>query len=215
MIYLDKHFVGADLILRRGGHINRSNLPFYQFLIDNFDELRRFYQGYQCELVQHPDGFFYLLSKGGLIPTRLLPMPCVHLGMFIAMKSRDPEITRSSGRISLENLLQSIETSVPRETLQKVYAPKQRESSADTRIAEEIQKALKMLAEMRFLEIQGDTIRPLEAIQRFAEMARHDNNPDGLSRLVLSEQRGVVFQIPDESTEEELEESGEGDERTD
>ena len=215
MIYLDKHFVGADLILRRGGHINRSNLSFYQFLIDNFDELRRFYQGYQCELVQHPDGFFYLLSKGGLIPTRLLPMPCVHLGMFIAMKSRDPEITRSSGRISLENLLQSIETSVPRESLQKVYAPKQRESSADTRIAEEIQKALKMLAEMRFLEIQGDTIRPLEAIQRFAEMARHDNNPDELSRLVLSEQRGVVFQTPDESTEEELEESGEGDERTD
>lgn len=29
MIYLDKHFVGADLILRRGGHINRSNLSFY------------------------------------------------------------------------------------------------------------------------------------------------------------------------------------------
>lgn len=215
MIYLDKHFVGADLILRRGGHINRSNLSFYQFLIDNFDELRSFYQGYQCELVQHPDGFFYLLSKSGLIPTRLLPMPCVHLGMFIAMKSRDPEITRSSGRINLENLLQSIETSVPRETLQKVYAPKQRESSADTRIAEEIQKALKMLAEMRFIEIQGDTIRPLEAIQRFAEMARHDNNPDELSRLVLSEQRGVIFQTPDQSTEEELEESGEGDERTD
>lgn len=215
MIYLDKHFVGADLILRRGGHINRSNLSFYQFLIDNFDELRSFYQGYQCELVQHPDGFFYLLSRGGLIPTRLLPMPCVHLGMFIAMKSRDPEITRSSGRINLENLLQSIETSVPRETLQKVYAPKQRESSADTRIAEEIQKALKMLAEMRFIEIQGDTIRPFEAIQRFAEMARHDNNPDELSRLVLSEQRGVVFQTPDQSTEEELEESGEGDERTD
>lgn len=215
MIYLDKHFVGADLILRRGGHINRSNLSFYQFLIDNFDELKSFYQGYQCELVQHPDGFFYLLSKGGLIPTRLLPMPCVHLGMFIAMKARDPEITRSSGRIGLENLLQSIETLVPRETLQKVYAPKQRESLADTRIAEEIQKALKTLAEMRFLEIQGETIRPLEAIQRFAEMARHDNNPDELSRLVLSEQRGVVFQTPDESTEEESEEIGEDDERTD
>lgn len=215
MIYLDKHFVGADLILRRGGHINRSNLSFYQFLIDNFDELKGFYHGYQCELVQHPDGFFYLLSKGGLIPTKLLPMPCVHLGMFIAMKSRDPEITRSSGRISLENLLQSIETSVPREALQKVYAPKQRESSTDTRIAEEIQRALKTLAEMRFIEIQGETIRPLEAIQRFAEMARHDNNPDELSRLVLTEQRGVVFQTPDESADDELEESGEDDERTD
>lgn len=124
-------------------------------------------------------------------------------------------ITRSSGRISLENLLQSIETSVPRETLQKVYAPKQRESSTDTRIAEEIQKALKTLAEMRFIEIQGETIRPLEAIQRFAEMARHDNNPDELSRLVLTEQRGVVFQTPDESADDELEESGEDDERTD
>lgn len=215
MIYLDKHFVGADLVLRRGGHINRSNLSLYQFVIDNFDEMMSFYKGYQCELVQHPDGFFYLLSKGGLIPTRLLPMPCVHLGIFIALKSRDPEITRSSGRISLDNLLQSIEASVPRETLQKVYAPKQRESSTDSRITEEILKALKTLAEMRFLEIQGETIRPLEAIQRFAEMARHDNIPDERSRLVLTEQRGVVFQVPDESSEEDSEETGEDDERTD
>lgn len=214
MIYLDKHFVGADLILRRGGHINRSNLSHYQFVIDNFDEMMSFYKGYQCDLVQHPDGFFYLMSKGGLIPTRLLPMPCVHLGIFIALKARDPEITRSSGRISLDNLLQSIEASVPRETLQKVYAPKQRESSTDTRITEEIQKALKTLAEMRFLEIQGDSIKPLEAIQRFAEMARHDNDPDELNRLVLTEQRGVVFQVPDESTEEDGEETGEDDERT-
>lgn len=215
MIYFDKHFVGADLILRRGGHINRSNLSYYQFLIDNFDELKRFYSGYQSELVQHPDGFYFLLSKGGLIPTRLLPKQCVHLGMFIALKSRDPEITRSSGRIGLENLLQSIETSVPRDTLQKVYAPKQREASADMRITEEIQKALKTLAEMRFLEFQGEFIRPLESIQRFAEMARHNNTPDDLGRLVLSEQRGVVFQAPTESADEDIEENGEEDEGTD
>lgn len=207
MIYHDKHFVDVDLILRQGGHINRSNLTLYQFVIDHFDEFKSFYQGYQCELVQHPDGFFFLLSKGGLIPSKILPKPCVHLGMFIALKTRDPEITRSSGRISLSNLMQSIETSVPRETLQQVYAPKQRESLSDARIAEEIRKALKTLTDMRFIEMQGEVIKPLEAIHRFAELARHDNNPDELSRLVLAEQRGVVFQTAEEETDDDKDEN--------
>ncbi|MDX9958624.1 MAG: hypothetical protein RBT68_09305, partial [Spirochaetia bacterium] len=148
------------------------------------------------------------------IPSRILPKPCVHLGIFIALKTRDPEITRASGRISLGNLLQSIETSVPRETLQKIYAPKQRETSTDTRITEEINKALKMLAELRFLEIQGSAIKPLEAIHRFADLARHDNEPDELSRLVLTEQRGVVFQASDEEIEEEIEEDRDENEGT-
>ncbi|MBC2731172.1 chromosome partition protein MukE [Thiobacillus sp.] len=215
MNYLDRHFVDADLILRRGGHINRSNLSLYQFLIDNFDDFKTFYQGYQCELVQHSDGFFFLLSKGGLIPCRILPKTCVHLGMFIALKTRDPEITRSSGRISLFNLMQSIETSVPRETLQLVYAPKQRESTSDNRIAEEIRKALKTLADLRFIELQGDTIKPLEAINRFAELARHDNNPDEMSRLVLTEHKGVVFQAYEEESEEEVDEDRDENEGTD
>jgi len=202
MIYLTRQFIESDLILRRGGHINRSNLPLYQFVTDHYDNLDQFYLGYQCKLTQHQDGFFYLLSKGGLIPTRLLPLPCIHLGMFIALKMRDPEITRSSGKIDLDGLLRSIEVSVPRETLQKVYAPKQREASVDTKITEEIQKALKDLARLNFVEIKGEIIRPLESINRFAELARHDNSPDELARIVLMD-RGVVFQESDEDDSED------------
>lgn len=215
MNYLDRHFVDADLILRRGGHINRSNLSLYQLLIDHFDDLKAFYQGYQCELIQHSDGFFFLRSRGGLIPSRILPKPCVHLGIFIALKTRDPEITRSSGRISLPNLMQSIETSIPRETLQQVYAPKQRESSSDNRIAEEIKKALKTLVDLRFIEMHGDAIKPLEAIHRFAELARHENNPDEIGRLVLTEHKGVIFQAFGEESEEEADDDRDENEGTD
>lgn len=193
MMFFDRRFVEADISLRRGGHINRSDLLLYQFLIDNYEDLARFYASYESELIQHPDGFFFLLTTGGHIPSRLLPLPCVHVGMFIALKMRDPEITRSSGRLKLDWLLQSIGASVSRDTLQRVYAPKQKEASADAKITEEIQRALRILAELHFVELQGDAIKPLEAIHRFAEMARHENTPDDLARIVLSEQRGVVF----------------------
>lgn len=213
MWYLEHRFAECDVILRQGGHINRSDLALYQFLCDHYADMTQFYRGYGCNLIQHPDGFFFLLAQDSMIRTRLLPLPCVHLGMFIVLRMRDPEITRSSGRIRTESLLQAIETSVPRETLLKVYAPKQREASADARIAEEIQRALTTLANLRFLGIQGDVIRPLEAIHRFAELARHENTPDDLARMLLTEQRGVVFEAEGEAPEET--EDQEEDEGTD
>jgi chromosome partition protein MukE len=204
MIFEDKRFAEVDVILRRGGHVNRSDFIAYQFLCEHFEELRRFYEPYGCRLVQHPDGFFFLIAQGGLIRSRLLPVSCVHLGMFIALKTRDPEITRSSGRIGVQQLLQAIETSVPRDTLQRVYAPKQREASADARITEEIHRVLRLLQGLRFIEVVEDTIRPTEAIHRFAELARHENNPDQDARALLDVQRAVVFR--DLGTETALEE---------
>jgi chromosome partition protein MukE len=215
MMYLERRFAECDVILRQGGHVNRSDLAHYQFLCDHYDDLTQFYKGYGCNLVQHPDGFFFLLAQNSMLRTRLLPLPCVHLGMFIALRMRDPEITRSSGRIRTDSLLQAIDASVPRETLLRVYAPKQREASADARVTEEIQRTLKTLANLRFLEIQGDVIRPLEAIHRFAELARHENTPDDLARMLLTEQRGVVFQEEGESEAPEEIEDQEEDEGTD
>jgi hypothetical protein len=49
-----------------------------------------------------------------------------------------------------------------------------------------------MLESLRFLKVQGDIIRPTEAINRFAELARHDNEPDDAAREALLLQRGVV-----------------------
>lgn len=199
MIFASHNFVDIDVILRQGGHINRSDIVLYQFLCDHYEELRLFYERYQCSLVQHPDGFFFLLSQGGILPSRLMPKTCMHLGMFIALKMRDPEITRTSGKLTVKQLLQAIETSVPRETLQRIYAPKQREASQDERIVEEIMRALRMLEGLRFLVIKESVIRPTEAINRFAELARHDNEPDPAAREALFIQRGVTFESGDET----------------
>jgi chromosome condensin MukBEF MukE localization factor len=215
MNFLDKRFAEIDLLLRRGGHVNRSSLDIYEWLCDNFAELKLFYAGFSAILEQHPDGFFYLTVPGtgaGIrIRSRLLPKSCVHLGTFIALKARDPEITRSSGRITVSQLLTDIETTVPRDVLQKVYAPKHKESILDTRIAAEINNALKTLAELCFIELRGDTLKPLEAINRFAELARHDNAPDEAARIQMELGRGVVFleAAEDEEIEEDNDEQDE------
>lgn len=193
MIFESNKFVEVDLLLRRGGHVNRSSLVAYAWVKDNFDELKAFYTRYGCSLSQHPDGFYCLTLLNGLIRSRLLPKTCIHLGMFIALKARDPEITRSSGWLQIPQLLQDIETSVPKETLQSVYAPGRKESVVDEKISMEILAALKILTELQFVEVNGQAIRPLESIQRFAELARHDNNPSDETRMHLVVERGVVF----------------------
>ncbi|MCL2660591.1 MAG: chromosome partition protein MukE, partial [Acidobacteriaceae bacterium] len=156
MNFLDKRFADVDLVLRRGGHINRSSLDAYEWICDNFMELKEFYSRFLTTLEQHPDGFFYLSVSGTKIRSRLLPKQCVYLGIFIALKARDPEITRSSGRIAIAQLMTDIETTVSRDILQKIYAPGRKESVIDARIAIEINNALKVLSDLCFIELRGD-----------------------------------------------------------
>lgn len=192
-VFHDDQFVEIDLLLRRGAHINRSNLAPYEFLSQNFAELEEFYRRYGCSLLQHPDGFFFMTVRGGLMRTRLLPKSCMHLGQFIGLKARDPEITRSHGRIAIVQLLKDIETLVPRETLQAIYAPGRRDATVDECISDEIMKAMKLLGDLGFIEIADKAVRPLEAISRFSELARHDNSPNDDAKLHVAIRRGVVF----------------------
>lgn len=205
MNYLDKEFADVDLILRRGGHINRSALALYDWVCRNHDDLKALYANYGSTLTQHPDGFFFLTLSGGKLRSRLLPRTCVHLGMFIALKARDPEITRSSGWMGTTQLLHDIETSVPKAPLQEVYAPGAKENVVDDRISLAITNALKVLDELCFIELRGDRFRPLEAIGRFAEFARHNNAPDDDARIQMSIERGVVFH--DAADGEEIEDT--------
>ncbi len=212
MNYLDREYADVDLILRRGGHINRSELALYDWVCRNHDDLKALYTNYGSTLTQHPDGFFFLTLSGGKLRSRLLPRTCVHLGMFIALKARDPEITRSSGWMGTTQLLHDIETSVPKGTLQEVYAPGAKENVVDDRISLAITNALKVLDELCFIELRGDRFRPLEAIGRFAEFARHDNAPDDDARIQMSIERGVVFH--DATDGEEIEDTNNDSDET-
>jgi chromosome condensin MukBEF MukE localization factor len=203
MIFYTRQFAQADSALRQGKHISRNDYTTYEFLTQNYGELERFYASYPARLVQHPDGFFFLLPKGDLIPSKFLPKSVMHLGQFIALKCRDPEITKSDGRISLAALINDLETSVPADTLSKVYAHRQKEVLTGGRIHEEVRRALRTLDELQFIRLDSETLTPLEAIHRFAEVARHGGALDETSALALLLQRGVVTE-QDEGDEEEI-----------
>jgi len=205
MIYLDPRFARSDVALRRGAHISRIDYADYQFITENFDAIERFYENYGCRIAQHPEGFFFLLAKGGMLPVKTLPKSAMHLGMFIAMKARDPEITRSNSRIAIESLLKDLETSVPAATLQATYAPKQKEASSGAKVVEEVQRCLRLLNQLGFIDMDGENLTPRDAIRRFEDLARHNNAPDEMTRLALEVQRGVVFDESEPS-------GGEGDE---
>jgi len=207
MIFHERQFVEVDLLLRRGGHINRSNLRAYEWVSENFEDLVSFYNSYGCALHRHPDNFIFMTTNGGQIRSRLLPKSCVHLGMFLALKMRDPEILRSSGRISLGALLQDLDTTVPRPTLIAVYAPHGKEGTSDERIVGEVNAALKILHELNLIELSEDTVLPLEALARFSEVARHENEPDEFARLQLAVQKGIQFREVSEQAHSDVQQS--------
>lgn len=191
-VLFTRQFAQADTALRQGKHISRQEYKDYEFVSHNFDEMERFYLTYQCRLVQHPDGFFYLLPRGDLMPVKTLPAAAMHLGQFIALKCRDPDITRTDGRINTAALINDLETTIPAETLSRVYGRKQKEVLSGERIHEEVRRALRLLGELRFVRIEGEEIVPTEAIARFMEMARHGNEPSEQAALAMALMRGVV-----------------------
>lgn len=203
MIFTTPKFAEIDTALRRGRHISRNDIGTYEFITQNFDDFESFYSAYGVRLIQHPDGFFFLLARDGMMPTRVLSRSAMHLGMFIAFKRRDPDLTRSEGRMSIAALIQDLGTSVPAETLAQVYAPKQKASLEGERIHTEVMRALKVLAELGFIETTDDQLIAHDAINRFAELAKHSNAPTDTAKLGLEVQRGVVFDIPEEVTGED------------
>lgn len=207
MIFYTREFAEIDTALRRGKHLSRSDYATHEYVSQHFEDMERFYASYGCRLIQHPDGFFFLLTRGGLMPVRTLPRSVMHLGMFIALKVRDPELTRSDGRMSVAGLILDLETSISVETITKVYAPKQKEVLSGARVHEEIMRVLRTLDELGFVEMMGDQLIAREAIQRFAEMARHNNAPTETAKLGLEVQRGVVFDVIDEVVAEDTDAS--------
>lgn len=207
---IDPKFAAADVLLRSGGQVNRSDYSDYEYITHQLDELQRFYAGYQASLIHHPDGFFFLHAQDGVLPTRVLPRSTMHMGQFICLKLRHPDSTRSAGVLSVHLIVHELESSLPRAELLRIYAPKNVLAVAPSRALDQMHKAINELARLRFVRKKGDALTPLESIRRFAELARHGNDPDELGRLAL-QARGVILDAedlvdegdPDDETEAE------------
>jgi len=206
MIFHSPEFVDADLTLRRGGHVNRTNFALHGWMCTNFEELESFYSNFGCTLQQHPDGCFFLVSSGKKIKTRVLPKPCIHLGTFLALKARDPEITKTSGWIPIDQLFQDLMTTTSKETLSNVYAPRAKESVISRKISEELKASIKTLSELNFIEVRESALKPLEAVGRFADLARYNNEPDNIAKDRLINQFGMTWTFDDSEDQEDAEE---------
>jgi chromosome condensin MukBEF MukE localization factor len=213
VIYKDSLFPPLDTALRRGAHIDPQSDPQgYQLLCENHAELRTFYAGYRCTLKHHPDGVFFLVpdSKDSVLKTRVLPASCAHIALALLYKQRDPEILQTGGTFSVENFIADLLAMMPSETLQRIYAPKRRESSTDERIREEMLRALKILDDLGCLTIRDGTITPLAGLAHFADPLRPINTHDPEVRNTLTRQAGVVWRdaealtVADRDNDEEV-----------
>lgn len=177
----------VDVSLRAGRHITTEEIGYYEFIVQNFEDLTNFYQKYDCCLVEHSDGFFYLFSHGEIIPTYQLNRRCVQVGQTVAYLSRQPIVTLSLGAISVEDILQTLQTLMTRESLKALFAPISGDATADKTIVDEVVKALRVLSKCNFVvKVQGEHLyRPTPAIGRFADMARYDNTPSEIAKLRL------------------------------
>lgn len=193
---IDPKFAAIDVRLRSGAQVNRTDYEDYEYLCQNLEDLQRFYAVYQATLTQHPDGFFFLNAQDGLIRSRRLPHSTMHMGQFICFKSREAESTRFSSVLSKQQIVQELETSLPQDQLLRIYGPGHGRTVALSTALKQMHKSMKELERLHFVQSNGDALKPLESICRFAELARHGNEPDESGRLAL-EARGVVLGAED------------------
>lgn len=194
-VFYKPHFPKVDTALRMGCHITTDDFVSHEFVAQNFSELCQFYATYEAALIEHPDGFFFLHTDDGVIPSRNLPKSCVHIGQLLAHMAREPLITKTRGIVALDQIFQRLSTMFSAELLGKIYAPKARENGTEKQIKKEVHRALRILARLNFVTFEPgmEALFITDAINRFADVARHDNNPSPAAQKDLEIKRGIKF----------------------
>jgi len=186
-------FAPVDIILRRGGNINRSNYAAYEYLRQNEAELGVFYGQFGATLRHHAEGCYFLVGPDSIFDTELLKRSCLHLGLFILYKSRDESSTRTAHWLEIRALMNELESLVPADILRRAYTPKCRDISFKTKFSEAFEHAIATLEWLNFVEISNDTVRALEALRRFADPYKTQDADGDARRLRLLLQSGIVL----------------------
>ena len=175
-VILDELFPEVDLALRRGRHLGREDGPAYGFLNDAHDHLEPFYRRFGAELVFKSEGYFYLLPTGDGLGRRQLNAGEMLVGQSMALLSLDPDHLVKGGKISRDLVLQRLMSLVGQEELIRRFHPRRRkvdERTAAEAIRTRVGSALRVLADLGFVDLVGDDelqLRP--AVMRFAEPVR-------------------------------------------
>lgn len=196
-------FAEIDTALRIGTHVSSGDYGAYEFVAQNFDELSELYSKYGATLVAHPDGFYFLNTVDSVIPSRVLPKSCTHLGKLLAYLAREPETIKTGGTITFERVLQTMSTMFSPELVRRIYT--WNGNGADKHVIKEIERALRLLANLGFVQLEGglSKITFTPAIGRFVDVAKHDNDPSQAARKDLRTRRGISFAPFDDTKPDE------------
>jgi chromosome partition protein MukE len=185
----DTRFVDVDLALRRGQHIDREDADWYGYLLDAQAVLEPFYRRYGCELIQRPDGYFFLLPTGDKVSKRLLGLPEMIVGQAAALLYLDPSTVESGGVVTKDDLLSHLAAVMGTDALVGVFNPKRKRM--DERVAQEtvrqrVAEGLRKLAQLGFISLGEDNrVHLRSALMRFADPVRGAGSPrDALERLI-------------------------------
>ncbi len=187
----DPLFPCIDHRLRCGFHVDSDDIADYEFLLYTADWLQGFYAGYQCRLIQAPEGYWYLRSEGDLLGHRRLSLAEMLVGQVLALMRMDPVWLSQTGWIPRTKVLETLEHLLGRERLASQLAPRSRareHHADDRRIREAVDKALNGLEALGFVRQRRDTaeLLPRRPLMRFVAAVRGSADPrEALERLVL------------------------------
>jgi chromosome partition protein MukE len=211
-VLLDADFPELDVALRRGRHVDRDDVAWYELLTQAQEHLEPFYRRYGCELVYKTDGFYYLLPVGEKMPRRQLSASDMLVGQALALLYLDPAAVERGGRVTMEDLIAQLVAVLGSDALILAFNPKRRRY--DERVAQKTARAkvsqtARHLATLGFVELEGEALRLRPALLRFAEPVRGLTEPaEALARLVA---QGEVSLATEDAADEEGEPEDDGE----
>lgn len=204
-VVLDPAFAEVDMDLRQGRHINQHESERYGFLRDAHEHLERFYRQYDCELRHATEGFFHLVANGSALARRRLTVAEMLVGQTLALVLLDPETVRTGGIVGTDDVVRRLVAIVGEDRVVAELNPRRKrqdERVAEGNVREEIERALRGLANLGFVESrEARRVRLGPALLRFAEPVHGlADRAKALEQLIA---RGLV-ERPDagEATEE-------------
>ena len=186
----DDVFPEVDLRLREGRHIDDLDLDHFTFLEDARAWLEGFYDRYGCDLVRSRDGYYYLSPRGDRFGRRSLSAAEMLVGQALCLLRLDPAILRTTGRVERVRVLELLDQLVGSDRLGRALNPRRKRRSKsveEEEIRKDVDRAIRTLARLGFIEVESDLLRLRAALSRFAEPVAHGPQPEGaLSKLIGS-----------------------------
>ena len=201
----DEAFPKADTALRRGRHVDRDEAELYHFLSDAQALLEPYYRRFGFELVHLEEGYFYLLPTSPQVSRRRLTPGAMLAGQALALLYLDPTLVEQAGVVPKSRVLEILGHLVGEETLLRALNPRRRRQTDTVQhetIRRELEKGLRILEEMGFLErLDDEALRLRLPVLRFADPVRTLAEPAQALREMIS--RGEIELSDEEEDEDE------------